>query len=143
MPQIEILQIGEIAKRAGVSVRTVRYYEERGLLPPAARTSGGVRLYGEAEVARLCVIRRLRTLGLSLDEIEGLLGGRNTIEGRSERVTHTLQVLLLEQKRAVEQLAAITQLKQEIDEAIASVRVCSTCDADECPDTCSRRRYLL
>jgi DNA-binding transcriptional MerR regulator len=68
------LRIGEVAERVGVTTRTIRYYEELGLLGAAAtRTKGAHRLYTEADVARLQELIRLRDLlGLSLEEIVGL-----------------------------------------------------------------------
>ena len=65
------LRIGEVAARVGVTARTIRYYEELGLLGPAAgRQKGGHRSYSEADVARLVELVRLRDLlGLSLDEL--------------------------------------------------------------------------
>jgi MerR family transcriptional regulator, repressor of the yfmOP operon len=69
--QERTLRIGELAARAGVTPRTIRYYEERGLLPAAAeRAKGSHRLYGEADVARVQELVRLRDLlGLSLEEL--------------------------------------------------------------------------
>jgi MerR family transcriptional regulator, repressor of the yfmOP operon len=69
-----LLRIGEVAERAGVSARTVRYYEEIGLLEPRGHTAGGARRYSEAEVARLCRIRELQELlGFDLGEIGAIL----------------------------------------------------------------------
>jgi DNA-binding transcriptional MerR regulator len=68
------LRIGELATRAGTSADTVRYYEKLGLLGPPSRSEGGYRLYGAAELGRLQFIRRAKLLGLSLEEIRGLLG---------------------------------------------------------------------
>lgn len=69
----EELRVGEIARRTGVSVRTLHYYEEIGLLRPAHRTAAGHRLFGRHEVARLQQIRSLVQLGFSLDEVKGFL----------------------------------------------------------------------
>ena len=66
------LRIGEAAARVGVSSRTLRYYEELGLLPGARRRSGGRRIYGADEVERLRFIGRLKALGLSLAEVKEL-----------------------------------------------------------------------
>lgn len=67
------LSIGELAKRAEVAVDTVRYYERRDLLAPAARLTSGYRQYGAVEVKRLRFIRRAKALGFSLDDIRELL----------------------------------------------------------------------
>ena len=66
------LAIAEVCQRTGLSARTVRYYEELGLLPGVRRSSGGRRVYGDDELERLRFIRRLKTLGLTLHEIKDL-----------------------------------------------------------------------
>lgn len=63
------LKVGELADRAGLTVRTLHYYDEIGLLTPARRTGAGHRLYGPAELCRLQKIRSLQALGLELDAI--------------------------------------------------------------------------
>lgn len=68
------LRIGEAAARAAVSVRTLRYYEELGLLTPSAHSPGGARRYAEEDVARLARIRELKDLlGFNLDEVRTVL----------------------------------------------------------------------
>lgn len=67
------MTIGELAGRAGVTAKTVRYYEQIGLLPPPARTRSGYRRYGEDELHRLQFIAKAKHLGLSLEEIRGVL----------------------------------------------------------------------
>ncbi|CAL9459766.1 hypothetical protein SUDANB70_02619 [Streptomyces sp. enrichment culture] len=67
------MQIGEVAARTELSLRTIRHYEETGLVIPSARSQGGFRLYTEADVARLMVIRRMKPLGFTLDEMRDLL----------------------------------------------------------------------
>src|ERR1700722_15322015 len=66
-------RIGELAERIGVTTRTIRYYEEIGLLAPSIRSKGEQRLYDESDVTRLQELLRLRgLLGLSLDELAAL-----------------------------------------------------------------------
>jgi len=72
-PRSKGLKVGELAKRTGVSVRTLHYYDEIGLLRPSEVTSSRHRLYGSAEVARLQQIKSLRQLGFRLDEIRACL----------------------------------------------------------------------
>lgn len=142
MAKVSSLQISELAKRAGVSIRTVRYYEELGLLQPSGWTSAGMRLYNDTDVARLRFIRRLRTLRLSLDKIKLALG-LELPQNRQERVERTLQVLQLEQTHAEEQMTALRQIKEEVEGAITNVRKCTICTVAECPETCPRLAYLL
>lgn len=67
------MQIGEVAERTGLSVRTIRFYEESGLVVPSARSQGGFRLYTDEDVARLQRIRRLKPLDFSLEEMREVL----------------------------------------------------------------------
>jgi DNA-binding transcriptional MerR regulator len=74
------LRIGEVAERAGVSARTLRYYEELGLLSPSSKTTGGARRYGDEHVARLLRIRQLQELmGFDLNEIAAILEGEDRL----------------------------------------------------------------
>lgn len=68
-----LLQIGQVAERTGLSLRTIRFYEENGLVVPTDRTGGGFRLYSEDDVARLEVIKRMKPLGFTLEEVQELL----------------------------------------------------------------------
>ena len=67
------MQIGEVAEQIGLSLRTIRYYEEVGLAVPSARSEGGFRLYAEADVDRLRVVVQMKPLGFSLEEMRELL----------------------------------------------------------------------
>lgn len=67
------MKIGVLARRSGMTVKTLRYYEDLGLLPAIGRSEGGYRLFAEESLQRLEFIRRLKTLGLSLEEIQGCL----------------------------------------------------------------------
>jgi MerR family copper efflux transcriptional regulator len=67
------MQIGVVAERTELSIRTLRHYEEVGLVTPSARTTGGFRLYTENDVDRLRTIRRMKPLGFTLEEMRQLL----------------------------------------------------------------------
>jgi MerR family copper efflux transcriptional regulator len=67
------MQIGEVADRTGLSLRTIRHYEEVGLALPTARSQGGFRLYTDADIGRLLVIKRMKPLGFTLEEMRDLL----------------------------------------------------------------------
>ena len=67
------LPIGELARRSGSKVETIRYYERCGILPRPTRSEGGHRMYGTAHVMRLGFVRRARDLGFTLEEVRALL----------------------------------------------------------------------
>lgn len=74
------MQIGEVAARTELSLRTIRHYEETGLVIPSARSQGGFRLYTENDVARLMVIRRMKPLGFTLDQMRDLLDATDRLD---------------------------------------------------------------
>jgi DNA-binding transcriptional MerR regulator len=67
------VHIGAVAERTGLSLRTLRHWDEVGLVTPSGRTDGGFRLYTEADVERILLVRRMKPLGFSLDEMAELL----------------------------------------------------------------------
>ncbi|MEU3660198.1 MerR family transcriptional regulator [Streptomyces sp. NPDC032940] len=73
--------IGELAERAGVTVKTVRFYSDRGLLPEASRSVGGHRRYGPEALGRLRLIRSLRALGLAVSEVRRVLDEEDGASG--------------------------------------------------------------
>lgn len=73
MPGAGMMQIGELAERTELSLRTLRHYDEIGLLEPSGRSEGGFRLYTEGDYERLMLIRRMKPLGYSLEQMRDLL----------------------------------------------------------------------
>lgn len=73
MTAADTMQIGELAERTGMSIRTLRHYDEIGLLRPSARSEGGFRLYTLDDESRLLLIRRMKPLGYSLEQMRELL----------------------------------------------------------------------
>lgn len=73
------LQIGVVAERTELSIRTLRHYDETGLVTPSARSAGGFRLYTEADVDRLTTIRRMKPLGFTLAEMKQLLTSLDSV----------------------------------------------------------------
>jgi DNA-binding transcriptional MerR regulator len=71
------MQIGEVAGRVGLSFRTIRYYEEMGLVAPSGRTKGGFRLYTEADVERLVLVKAVRPLRMNLEDTREMLEARD------------------------------------------------------------------
>jgi len=116
------LRIGRVAAMADVSVDTVRFYERRGLLSRAKRERSGYRVFDEAAVERLRLIRALAALGLGLDEIAAMLDG--LVRGASCRDERPRLAAAL--RRADEQLAALEIVRGELRRALAR------CDAGSC-----------
>ena len=107
MPETTDLSISEVCKRTGLSARTVRYYEELGLLPGVRRRAGGRRIYGADELDRLRFITRLKALGLALEEI-GELNAVHAIGGSTRAMLARLDELLA--RRLLELDARISDL---------------------------------
>lgn len=75
------IHIGEVSERTGLSLRTLRHYDEIDLVTPSDRTAGGFRLYTEADVERLLLIRRMKPLGFSLDQMGEVLAAADVLAG--------------------------------------------------------------
>lgn len=73
------MHIGEVAARTELSLRSLRHWEEVGLLTPTGRTEGGFRLYTEPDVEKIMVIRRMKPLGFSLDEMKAAMADIETL----------------------------------------------------------------
>lgn len=67
------MHIGAVAERTGLSLRTLRHYDEVGLVSPSMRSEGGFRLYSESDLSRLLLVRRMKPLGFALEEMADLL----------------------------------------------------------------------
>lgn len=80
----DTMQIGKLADRTGMSIRSLRHYDEIGLLVPSARTEGGFRLYTFEDEERLLLIRRMKPLGYSLEQMRELLDVVDELEAHPE-----------------------------------------------------------
>jgi DNA-binding transcriptional MerR regulator len=109
------LKVGDLAKQTGVSVRTLHYYDEIGLLSPSQRTEAGYRLYSEDDIIRLQQIVSLRQIGFSLEQI------RECLEQHEFSPHHVVQLHLV---RLKEQIALQQQLYTQLD--AISLRLQST-----------------
>jgi MerR family copper efflux transcriptional regulator len=104
---MESIGIGTLAKRAGVGIDTVRYYERAGLLAPKTRLSSGYRRYSELELARLRFIRRAQVLGFSLKEVRELLA--LSAQRDVARVKRSAQAKLADVEERIAELEKIRQ----------------------------------
>jgi DNA-binding transcriptional MerR regulator len=113
----KVLTIGQLAKRTGVRTRTIRYYEEVGVLPPARRTPARYRQYDQRAVERLLFIRRARALGLPLRHLEVLAGTFNG--GSRPALRPQLLTFVQAQLSSVQQrIAELEVLKQQLEQTV-------------------------
>ena len=98
------MQIGVVAKKVGLSVDAIRFYERNGLLPKPPRTEGGFRLYSESDLETLAFARRAQGLGFKLSEIRGLLRLRGNQLQPCAPVQHRLQEKLADVQRRLQDL---------------------------------------
>jgi DNA-binding transcriptional MerR regulator len=111
------MQIGTVAKRLGLSVDAIRFYERNALLPRLPRTQGGFRQYAESDVETLAFIRRVQGLGFKLREIRGLLNLRGNRVQPCAPVRHRLKEKLSDVRQ---RLADLQKLERELRLALRS-----------------------
>jgi DNA-binding transcriptional MerR regulator len=126
---------GDLARATGNTVRTIRFYEEQGLLRPALISEGGHRRYTEEDLEKLRLIGDLRELGLPLPEIRTALDLRSGCATTTE-FAERFQEILLEQIHAAERrLDRLRRVKRELTEALTAIRSRLSCDesGNACP----------
>lgn len=117
--------IGDAAQRSGVSAKMIRHYEGIGLIPPAGRTFAGYRIYTDADVHRLQFVRRARTLGFSIKQIEALLRLWDDRSRASAEVKKLAQSHVDELAVKIAEMQAMQRTLQEL---------ARRCHGDERPD---------
>ncbi len=125
--------IGELAKKTGCEVVTVRYYEKEGLLPKPARSKKNYRIYDAFHIERLRFIRHCRSLDMSLDEIRFLLGIRDEPTQDCGKVTALLDAHIMEIETRVQ---ALLELKQHL------LDLQNNCSGEESIENCGILRSL-
>ena len=130
------LQIGEVADRTGVTQRTLRFYEERGLLKPPSRMDGGFRLYSENDVGRVEQIKRMQSLlGLTLAEIKEMVEAEEVreelnatyrpdrpVDERIQRVTKRIEVTQRQFDIISTKLDAMVEMQRDLKEKLDHYR---------------------
>ncbi len=121
------MQIGDFANKAGLSVRTVRYYEELGLLEPESHSTGGFRLYGEENFKRIHVINFLKELGLSLTEIRQILLAKKLLGDDKAAVEFLLKIFSEKMELVESKIQALSRVKGELSNAVKILQSCGSC----------------
>ncbi|MEX2274036.1 MAG: MerR family transcriptional regulator [Actinomycetota bacterium] len=117
----EHMQIGEVAERAALSLRTIRYYEEIELVVPSGRTKGGFRLYTEHDLERLLLVKVIKPLGLTLDEMRDMLSMREQLRAPSARAAGEARAAILAFLGSAE--GRLVALRDGLDAAESAVRL--------------------
>jgi DNA-binding transcriptional MerR regulator len=115
------LRIGELAQAGGASTKTIRYYEQIGLLPPAQRAENGYRFYGADDAQRLRFIRNARSLDFSLDDLTEILALRDRGEAPCRYVIRLLEEKSAEIEERIDQLRVLQQELQTLGEQAANL----------------------
>lgn len=113
------MHIGELAERTGLSLRTIRHYDDVGLLPALARTGGGFRVYSEEDFERLMVIRQMKPLGFSLEEMGEILGYLSHANSNPKVAEARLYEFL---ERAIQERAKMARNLTQADEFISTLK---------------------
>ncbi len=125
---------GDLARATGNTVRTIRFYEEQGLLRPAIVSEGGHRRDTEEDLDRLRRIADLRELGLPLSEIRAVLDLRAGCNTAAEVAERFQEVLVGHIRAAEERLDRLRRVKRELTEALSAIRSRLSCDGEHaCP----------
>jgi DNA-binding transcriptional MerR regulator len=123
------MRIGQLAERADVNPKTIRYYEEIGLLPPPKRAGNRYRMYDDGDLTRLVFVRTAQRLGLSLDDIREILAFRE----RGERPCgYVLDAVKRESRALDERIRELKALRDELRQLVADAEELGQGDAEYC-----------
>ena len=130
------LSTGDLARMCDTTVRTVRFYEEAGVLCPEQRSEGGHRMFGEANLQNLQLIMDLREAGLSLNDIKALFALKSE-SGTPEEASSRMSAALEGQIEAMQRkIAILRRLREELASTVAILEECRTCDTTDFPRRC-------
>jgi DNA-binding transcriptional MerR regulator len=124
-------QIGQVAEAVSLSLRTIRHYDEVGVVVPSGRSAGGFRLYTDDDIERLRVVKRMKPLDFSLEEMRDVLGLLDAVdhgaagaerEGLRGRLEMYVALAGERRERLREQLAAATEFHETLSRAARSAR---------------------
>lgn len=121
-PPEQVVHIGEVAERTGLSHRTIRYYEEMGLITPSGRTEGGFRLYADDDIDRLLLIKPMKPLGFTIEQIRDLLTALDILDGTDSTAEQRAGARAVVSQTHTSTRTRITELKEATARAEAFTR---------------------
>jgi len=124
----ETMHIGELAELAGTTTRTVRFYEEKGLITPCHRSSGGFRCYSQEQLKQLRMVLSLKELGFDLERIKSILRKRQPEETAGNLASEVLQDLHGKLEELNKQIGELESTREKVECTISTLCTCLPCD---------------
>jgi DNA-binding transcriptional MerR regulator len=138
MSETGLMKIGELSERSGLTARSIRYYEELGLIEPSARSDGHFRLYDERALARLEYIRRLTEAGLSLADVILLFRVWEASTSGDERRAMLNEIVSRYMAEVEKKRTALELVERELKLILETVENCEGCGHEPGKGTCFR-----
>ncbi len=138
MGENELLKIGELARRTSTTLRTIRYYEQLGLITHSARTKGGFHLYYPDDCQKILFIKNLQCLGTPLSLIRRLLERRRVGRSGAEGAPEIIEILSGQLAEIEGRVAIYHQVQESIRQTLDILQVCKACPLKPSKEVCCR-----
>jgi DNA-binding transcriptional MerR regulator len=138
-----LLTTGEMARRSNNTLRTVRFYEEEGILRPVRRTEGGHRLFDRRELERLMLVTDMRAAGLSLDEIKQILEIKQRATSGSDAAKQATEILSRRIDELRDKLGVLARLQEDLTKTADVMSACIECDDGRFPNQCDSCQVMV
>jgi len=136
-PRRDLMQIGDLARETGKTVRAIHLYEELGLLAPAGRSKGGFRLYAREALLRIRWIGKLQEMGFSLGDIQTIVREWELMGSAPGAMKGMREVYVRKLKETREQLRRLESLADELVGSVAYLDTCDVCDPQRLLSACN------
>jgi DNA-binding transcriptional MerR regulator len=132
------MRIGDLARKAGTTMRTIRYYEQLGLIRPVGRTKGGFRLYEEGELRKFQLIKSLQLLDIPLAQVKTLFDQRRPGRTAAEITPQIRQILEGQLIEMEQRIAQYRTLQESLRHTLDILSGCARCPREPGPEACLR-----
>jgi len=133
---VPLLSTGDLARHCETTVRTVRFYEEAGLIEPDQRSDGGHRMFRPDQLAKLQLIMDLREAGLSLQDIKALFDLKKGCPSAEQASSEMAEALEAQIACMTKKIAVLRRLREELASMVSAIRECAQCDHHEFHSKC-------
>lgn len=133
---VPLLSTGDLARHCETTVRTVRFYEEAGLIEPDQRSDGGHRMFRPDQLAKLQLIMDLREAGLSLQDIKALFELKKGCPSAEQASSEMAEALEAQIACMTKKIAVLRRLREELASMVSAIRECAQCDHHEFHSKC-------